>query len=209
MNSFPTNNYTSYDDTNHPSLPFTHRQLDSQDIQAPTFINDLSLNDLFDLGDSNVDTRVVPTPQVLPHGTLPRHVNPLFRRRLINVQRKRHIRPGSIPKGFPSQSTGFNASPQANIPRCHVRPGMLVPQAPPQLNAPPQSNTHVDLAPQLTIDSTSDPTTHPLASFPFGSSSAAFESGGQLSFSGFQNMPTPMTSGLVPSGLAAAASSSS
>ncbi len=85
---------------------------------------------------------------------------------------------------------------------------MLVPQAPPPLNTLPQSNTRVDLAPQLTIDSTSDPTTHPLASCPSGSSSAAFEREEQLSFSSFQNVPSiPMTSGLVPSGLGSSSSS--
>ena len=63
MNSFPTNNFTSLDHTNHPSLPFTHRQLGSLDEETPTFINDdLFSNDLPDFGSFDVDTRVVPPP---------------------------------------------------------------------------------------------------------------------------------------------------
>jgi len=259
MNSFPTNNFLSL---NHTSLPFTSRQLgslnESLNEEAPTFINDLSSNDLLDLGGFNVDTRhgVVPTPRVSPHGTLPRHAKPLFHRRLINIRRRHHGRPGAIPSGSPSQSIGFNAPTQANIlatsapppstdpfdgaftlnthnsaslssgpsstmfdrnvPRHHVGSDMLVLQATPQVNTLPQSNAHwhAALAPQLSFDefnNTSHPITHPSASCPSGSSSAAFENGEleRLSFSSIQNIPIPMTSGPVPSsGLASSASSS-
>lgn len=239
MNSFPTNNFTSPDHTNHPSLPFTPRQLGSLDEEAPNFINDLFSNDLPNFGSFNVDTRVVPTPRVPPHGTLP-HVKPLVHRRLINIHRRRHDRPGAIPKRSP-RSASFYAHPQANIlataapqspidpfdgaytlntypsaslsagpsatmfdrdvPRCHVGSDMLVPQATPQSNTLPRSNTHAALAPQLTVDvldNSSHAITHPSASCPSGSSSAAFENGEieQLSFSGIQNIPSiPMTSG--------------
>jgi hypothetical protein len=247
MNSFPTNDFTSYDHANHPLLPFTPRQLGSLGEEAPTFTNDLFSNDLLNLGGFNVDTRVVPTPRVPPHGTLPRHVKPLIHRRLINIRRRRHGLLGAIPQRSPSQRVGFSALPQANVlatvapqlsidpfdgnthpsasliagpsstmfgrdvPRYHVS-DMLVPQATPQFNTLPQSNTHVALAPQLTTDvfnNTSHAITHPSASCPPGSSSAAFENGEpQLSFSGIQNMPIPMTSGPVPSRLASSSSSS-
>src|SRR5258708_6444281 len=116
MNSFPTNNYTTHNDANHSSVPFTPRQFESrnEDSDAPTFFNHLLSNDLRDLGDFNVDARIVPTSRV-SRGTPSRHVNPLFHRRLINVRRRRHVRPGAIPEGSPSQTAGFNAHPQANL----------------------------------------------------------------------------------------------
>ena len=248
MNSFPTDNFTSFDHANHPSLPLTIRQLGSLYEESPTFINDLFPNDprVPDLGDFNADTRVVHAPRVLPHGTLPRHVKPLLQRRLINIRRRRHGRPGAIPEGSPSQSVGFKAPPQANIlatatpqlsidpfggvytlnthpsaspsagssstmfdrdvPRYHVGSDMLVPQATPQANTLPQSNTHAALVPQLTVDVFNN-TSHaslPSAYCPSGSSSATFENGGleQPSFSRIQNVSIPMTSGPAPSGLA-------
>lgn len=248
MDSFPTNNFTFPDHTNHQSLPLTPHQSGSLDEEAPTFINDLFSNDLLDFGDFNVDTRVAPTPRVPPRGTLPRHVKPLVHRRLINIRRSRHGLPGAIPKRSPSQSAGFNAPPQANVhataapqlpvdlfdgaytlntrpsaslsagpssttfdsgvPQCHVA-NMLVPRAT-QLNTLPQSSTHAALAPQPTVDvfdNTSHAIAHPSASYPSGSGPAAFENGEQqLSFSGIQNTPIPMTSGPVPSGLASSSS---
>src|SRR5229473_3489622 len=244
MNSFPTNNYTALHDANHSSVPFTPRQFESrnENSDAPTFINDLFSNDLRDFGDFNVDARIVPTSRV-SRGTLSRHVNPLFRRRLINVRRRRHVLPGAIPEGSPSQTPGFNPRPQANllaavapglpihplddaythnsypsaslspgpgstmfdrdVPRRHVgqaRQSMFVPQGTPELITLPQSNTHAAIAPQLsTVDvssSTSDSGAYPSASwgsFPSGSSSTTFENREQLSFSGTQNVPMPMT----------------
>jgi hypothetical protein len=249
MNSFPANNFTSPDPTNHPSL-FTPRQLGSLDEEIPSFTNNLFSNDPLDLRRGlNVDTRVVPTPRVPPRGALPRHLKPLVHRRLINIHRRRHGRPGAIPKRSPSQSVGFNALPQANIlatvapqlsidpfdtlnthpsaslfvgpsstmfdrdvPRYHVGSDILVPQATSQINTHPQSSTHAALAPQLTVDvfnNSSHAITHPSASRPSGSSSAAFENGEleYLSFSGIQNTPVPMTSRPVPSGLASSSSS--
>jgi hypothetical protein len=113
MNSFPTNNYTIRHDANHLSVPFTPHQFESrnEDSDAPTFINHLFSNDLRGLGVSR--------------GTLSRHVNPLFRRRLINVRRRRHVRPGAIPEGSPSQTAGFNARPQDNL-LATVAPGLTI-----------------------------------------------------------------------------------
>lgn len=247
MDSFPANNLTFPDHTNHQSLPLTPRQLGSPDEdETPTFMNDLFSNDPLDFGEFNVVTRVAPTPRVLPRGGLPRHAKPLVHRRLINIRRSRHGLPGAMPKRSPSRSVGFNAPPQrhatvtpqlpvdlfdgacthnthpsaslsacpssttfdSDVPQCHVA-DMLVPQAT-QLNTLPQSCTHAALAPQLTADvfnNTSHPVTHPSASYPSGPGSAAFENEEQqLSFSGIQNIPIPMTSGPLPSGLASSSS---
>ena len=176
-------------------------------------------------------------------------MKPLVHRRLINIHRRRHGRPGVIPKRSPSQSVGFKAPPQTNIlatvapqlstdtfdgpctfnthpsaslsagpsstmfdrdvPQRHVGSDMLVPQALPQLNTLPQTNAHAALAPVDVFNNSSHAITHPSAFRPSGSSSAAFENGEleQLSFSGIQNTPIPMTSGPpVPSGLASSSS---
>ncbi|KAF8469412.1 hypothetical protein DFH94DRAFT_773739 [Russula ochroleuca] len=147
MNSVPTNNYTFPDDTNHPSLPPTPRQLETQDNEAPTFLNDLLSNYPPDFGDFNVNTG---TPRVPSHGTLPRHVDPLFRRRLVNIRRRRHARPGTIPQGSPSQAT---------------------------FGAPPQANILATVAPQLTSDPFDGAYTHPSPSVSAGLSSPMFDSG--------------------------------
>lgn len=248
MNSFPPNNFTSPDHTNHPSLPFIPPQLGTPDEEAPTFIDDLFSSNIRSLGATgfNVDTRAVPTPQVPPHGTLHRHVKPLFQRRLFNIHRNRHGRPGAFSRRSP-KSVGSNAPPQAsvlgtissqlstdpfgthpsasfsagpsstmfdnNVPRCHVGPNMLIPQVAPRFNTLPQHDIHAAVAPRLYADAFSNAsptTTHPSASYSSGSSSAAFENmDGEIeqpSFSGFQNIPIPTTSGPVPPGLAAASS---
>ena len=115
MNSIPNNNYTTPNDTNHP-LPFTPRPLEPQYIEAPTYFNDLFSNDLLDFGDFDANAVVVPTPQVPPHGTLPRQVNHLVRRRrLANIRRRGHIRPGAISRVSLSRSAGFDAPPRADI----------------------------------------------------------------------------------------------
>jgi hypothetical protein len=100
--------------TNQTSLPFLPRQLETQDREAATFNDDLFSNNL-DFGESNVDTSVV--PRVPPHGTFPRHVNPVVRRRrrrLNNIRRRGHVVQGSIPWVSRSQTAGFDA-PQANV----------------------------------------------------------------------------------------------
>ena len=115
MNSIPNNNYTTPNDTNHP-LPFTPRPLEPQYIEAPTYFNDLFSNDLLDFGDFDANAGVVPTPQVPPHDTLPRQVNHLVRRRrLANIRRRGHIRPGAISRVSLSRSAGFDAPPRADI----------------------------------------------------------------------------------------------
>jgi hypothetical protein len=118
----------------------------------------------------------------------------------------RNTHPSASLSAGPS-STMYNR----DVPRCHVGSDMLVPQATPQLNTLPQSNIHAALAPQLAADvfnNSSHAITHPSASRPSGSSSAAFENRDyeQLSFPGIQNVPIPMTSGPVPSGLASSSS---
>ena len=110
MNSVPTDGYTLPNDTNHTSLPFTPRLLETQDNEASTFLNGFS-NDLLAFGDFNVDADVVSTPH---HSTLPRHVNPLVCRRLFNIRRRRHILQGTIPQGSPSQPA-FGGPLPANI----------------------------------------------------------------------------------------------
>ena len=73
----------------------------------------------------------------------------------------------------------------------HVGAGVLTPQSASFIGFP-QSNTHSPIAPQLAIDvfdGESDPITHPWASYPSSSSSAAFDSERQLSLSGIQNIP--------------------
>ena len=121
----PTNNYIAPEDTYQAPLPFTPHQLETHDGEAPTYIDDLFSNNLA-FGEFNVDTSVV--PRVPPHGTFPRHVNPVVRRRrrLNNIRRRGHILQGSIPRVSPSQTAGFDAFPQADV--------------------------LADVAPQLTID---------------------------------------------------------
>ena len=111
MNSIPTNNHIAPDNTYQASLPFTPHQLETQDREAPTFINDLFSNNL-DFGEFNVDTSVV--PRVPSHGTVPRHVNPVVRRRRLNNIRRRVLQ-GSISRVSSSQTTGFDALPQTNV----------------------------------------------------------------------------------------------
>lgn len=112
MNSIPTDNYIALDNTYQASLPFTPRQLETQDREAPTFINDFFSNNL-DFGELNVDTSRVP-----PHGTLSRHVNPVVHRRrcrINNIRRRGYTPQGSIPRVSPSQTAGFDAFPQADV----------------------------------------------------------------------------------------------
>jgi hypothetical protein len=111
MNSIPTNNYTAPDNTYQASLPFMPRQLETQDREARTFINDLFSNNL-DFGEFDIDTSVV--PRVPPHDTVPRHVNPVVRRRRLNNIRRRVLQE-SIPRVSSSQTTGFDALPQTNV----------------------------------------------------------------------------------------------
>ena len=237
MNSVPIDGYTLPNDTNHTSLPFTHRLLETQDNEASTFLNGFS-NDLLAFGDFNVDADVVSTPH---HrlSTLPRHVNPLVCRRLFNIQRRHHILQGTIPQGSPSQPA-FGGPLPANIfatvaPHLtidplgaytldthpssslsdglsspmfdngsHVGAGVLTPQSA-DFGGFPHSNTHPPaIAPQLAVDvldGRSDPITHPRASCPSSSRSAAFDSGEQLSLSGIQNIPMipVMAPALAPS----------
>lgn len=245
MGSFPTDNFTSPDHTNHPSLPPTPRFLESLNEGAPTSLDDLFSN--YRMG-FNVDAGAAPTPRGPPHGTFPRHPKPLVQRRLTNIHRKRHGRPSVNPKRSPIQNVGFNAPPLTNydpadplngefslnthpsvspsaacpssttfdrdVPQCHMESDVLVPQASPQLNTLQHSNPHAALVPQLRVDvcnNMSHAITHPSASCPSGSSSAAFENAEveRPSFSGTQNFPISMTLGQAPPGLAAAAATAS
>lgn len=223
MNSFSTDNFTSPD---HPSLPLTPRQLGSLYEEAPTFYNDLFPIDprVLDFGDLNGDTRVVHAPRVSPHGALPRHVKPLFQRRLSNIRQRRHGLPGAITERPPSQSVSFNAPPQANIPATPA-PQLSIdpfggaytlntyPSASPSTGScttmfdrdVPRYHLGSDMlvpqaAPQLEVNTLPQSNTHAA----LGSSSTTFENGEleQPSFSSIQSVPIPMTSGPVPSGLA-------
>ena len=116
MDSIPNNNYTAPNDTNHPPLPFTPRPLEPQYIEAPTYFNALFSNDLLGFGNFDANAGVVPTPQVPPHGTPPRQVNHIVRRRrLANIRRRGHIRPGANPRVSRSRTAGFDAPSGANI----------------------------------------------------------------------------------------------
>ena len=154
MNSLPTNNPTASDDTYLASLPFTPRELEPQDREAPTYINDPFSNDFLDFGGVYGNTGGVPTPRIPPLSTYPRQVNHFVRhRRLVNIRRRGPIRPGAlaIPPGSRSQTAGFHALPQPNI-----------------------------LSPQLNIDSLDRAytiNTHPSASLSAGPSSTLFDSG--------------------------------
>ena len=152
MNSVPNNSYTASHDTNHPSLLFTPRQLEPQNREAPAHINDLFSNDLLNFGDFKTNTGAVPTPPGPPHGTLPRQVNHLVRRRrLANIQRRGQVRPGAIPRGSRSQTAGFDALPLPSI-----------------------------LPLRMSIDSLDGPhplNTHPSASLSAGPSSTMFDGG--------------------------------
>jgi hypothetical protein len=150
MNSIPTDGYALPNDANHPSLPFTPRLLETRGNEAPTLLNDLLSNNLFAFGDFNVDDDVISTPH---HSTLPRHVNPLVRRRLFNIRRRRHIWQGTIPQGSPSQ---------------------------PAFGAPPQANILATVAPQLPVDRLDDAytfDTHPSSSLSDSLSSPMFDNG--------------------------------
>lgn len=198
MNSNPTDGYALPNDANHPSLPFTPRLPETQDNEALTLPNDLPSNDL----DFNVDDDVMSTPH---HSTLPRHVNPPVRRRIWQDT------PSQPAFGAPPQANILaTVAPQLPVDRLdgaytldthpssslsdgssspmfdngyHVGAGVLTPR----FIGFPQSNTHSPIAP--VFDGRSDPITHPWASYPSSSSTAAFDSGRQLSLSGIQNIP--------------------
>ncbi|KAH9999603.1 hypothetical protein BJV74DRAFT_949803 [Russula compacta] len=150
MSNAPSNGYTPPDDTDYLSLPFTPHQRESQENGA---LGDFFSNDFPDFGDSCAGIQAVsPLRAHPPQVTLPRQVNSLSRRRLVNRQRQCRgstSKPGTTSRRPRRTTTHFHSPTQSNS-----NPAITLP-----------------IAPQLSLGP--DPTDALFtASFPAGSSSA-------------------------------------
>lgn len=221
MTNVPNNSYSPPDDTDHLSPPFTPHQRESQGNSA----FDLFSNDFPDFGDSCAGTHAVsPLRTHPPQVTLPRQVNSLSRRRVVN-HRGSTSKPGTTSRVPRRTTTHFHSPPQSNsnpaitlpiTPQLNLGPdptdalftaslpagSSSAPQVLPptaSFNAHQQHNIHPAVAPQSTFD-------RPDGSYalfsrasvplpgPASSSSAVFDSGAQTS----QIFSIPTTSGLAP-----------